>query len=191
MTDKELILQQIRDAKRTGDMEWVKELQEELRRLEQQEQDDHEARAEDEQASMDETPENDEESLKQIYELDPEVQAELESPMALRANRTLRVLKALLEEPAFLIADTESLVNKVERVLKALVGNHYYLEERHTFGLSADLELAEFARLMRAHRTSKQTIKHGLDRVIEYRTPLGYMSVRVDPRGFIDAISVL
>lgn len=179
MDRRQELLQQIKDAKRTGDLDYARELEEELETLDDEE---HEA------ADMDENPENDEEAIEQLYKLDPGVQAELEAPMVLSSDIGTRTLAGLR---AVLIADTASLVKKTERVLKALVGNHYYNLGDHTFGLNADLSVEEFARLMRANRTSGQNIKHGLDRVVEYRTPLGYLSVRIDQRGFIDAISVL
>ena len=169
--------QQIKDAKRTGDADWAKELEEEL-----------EEELNKKESSMDENPDNDEESIEELYELDPEVQAELTSPMVVGH---LLDPEFAIEAMKIMLADTASLSEKVERCLKALVGNSYYKLENHTFGLSADLPVADFARLIRANRANGQSVKHGSDFIVKYRAPLGDLMLQIDQRGCIDAISVL
>src|SRR5690606_40011444 len=120
--------QQIRDAKRTGDTEWAKELEEEL----EEELKKEEGSSRDYLAapSMDETPENDEETIEKLYELNPDVEAELLEPMVVGH---LIDPESALAQMKKLLAGADSLADKVERCLKSLVGRSFYRLEDYTF----------------------------------------------------------
>lgn len=175
---------QIRDAKRTGDTEWAKELEEEL---------EEELRKD--EAAMDHTPENDEEAIEQLYELNPDVEAELVSPMVTGylIDPGERVSpKEALANLRELLAQSGALVTRVGQCLRSLVGNaHYYKIDDRTFGLTIDLTVEDFAKRVRAIRTSRRMIKHGRDFLAHYRTALGDLEIRVDARGNVDSVTIL
>lgn len=171
---------QLRDAKREGDKEWVAELEDRIAELREQDVGDRALSQMRKllKSQMDDRPEDDEEELEQIYELNPEISAELEEPMS--------VIGVLVEDPS---------VQKIDKWLKTVDPSVTRTDDQGVIGwvfgrdLSLVWALQNFP--LRFTRTNdNQIVKHGNTLIVSGETASFKIDFWVDPRGQLDQIVV-
>ena len=127
-------------------------------------------------SQTDERPEDDEEELEQIYELDPEISAELEEPMT--------VVGVLVEDPQ---------VQKIRKWLQSVDPSVRQTDDQGlvswTFGRDISFVWALQNFPLRFTRTNAaQIVKHGNTMIISGETGSIKVEFWIDPRGQLDQL---